>query len=70
MKLSSIFDIQKPKTTVKNHFEDDRSGINFVSSGEKNNGVSGKETVGCLNTDFTEEKYGGGAGCEPAILGL
>ena len=42
MKLSSIFDIQKPKTTVKNHFEDDRSGINFVSSGEKNNGVSGK----------------------------
>ena len=42
MKLGSIFDVEKPKTTVKNHFEYDANGINFVSSGEKNNGVVDK----------------------------
>ena len=42
MKLGSIFDVVKPKTTVKNLFEYDANGINFVSSGEKNNGVVDK----------------------------
>ena len=38
--------------------------------GQKNKGVSSKETVQYLITDFTEEKYGGGAGFEPATFGL
>ena len=39
LKLSEIFDIIKPKTTIYNEFKENINGINFISSGEKNNGM-------------------------------
>lgn len=42
LKLSEIFEIIKPKTTIYNEFKENINGINFISSGEKNNGIVGK----------------------------
>ena len=38
--------------------------------GTEKSDVSGKETVGFLNTDFNEEKFGDGAGFESVNFGL
>ena len=42
VKLSDLFDIIKPKTTILNLFKQDKDGVNFVGSGSSNNGVSSK----------------------------
>ena len=42
VKLSDLFDIIKPKTTILNLFKQDKEGVNFVGSGSSNNGVSSK----------------------------
>ena len=42
LKLSEIFDVIKPKTTIYNEFKNSKNGINFISSGEKNNGIVGR----------------------------
>ena len=42
MKIEQIFHIEKPKQAIFNQFVKDESGINFVSSSAKNNGVVAK----------------------------
>ena len=55
LKLSEIFEIIKPKTTIYNEFKENINGINFISSGEKNNGIVGKveKREGYKNTDIS-----------------
>ncbi|MDB9922817.1 restriction endonuclease subunit S [Candidatus Pelagibacter sp.] len=55
MKIEQIFHIEKPKQAIFNQFVKDESGINFVSSSAKNNGVVAKVKK---NNDYVLYKKG------------